>query len=857
MLELTFARARYYLLMLAAVLVAVLGAGLAGRYYEEISYGSEREVVLERLGNVRYQLESHISSNLSLINGLAAFVSAYPDFTTEQFEQYASKVIARDPTLLNLAVAPDLVVRFVYPYAGNEAVLGLDYRTQPDQWPVVERVINTGGLVVAGPVNLVQGGIGLIGRAPVYVDEPDRGRVLWGIVSAPILADSVFEQAGLSDGVQNLDIAIRGTDGLGADGEVFWGDALVFAEADSILMPVNIGTGSWQMGARVNSTVTAGVYGIRLFAVMLALLMLGAIWQRQRRLEERAALLRKMTRNERFLRSVEAVSRVGGWRLSSTGKFTELTEQTRKIVGLEPGSVDITVESFCAPFEPQSADLLQEQFFNALQHRNRFDVELQLVTTAGETRWLHVQGEPLVQDNRFEITGAITDITEAKQSESLIEYQANYDALTGLPNRNLFLDRLRTALLFARRRSTRLAVLFINLDNFKSVNDNLGHDAGDELLIECGKRISACVREVDTVARYSGDEFVAVLSDVFSESAVSRVCADIVHKMARSFDVGDNQVYSSVSIGVSFFPDDAEDPDVLIIKADQAMYEVKAAGKNSWQFYTPSMQQESERKHRLYNELVEALKNNQFLIHYQPIVNATDGAIVGCEALIRWQKPDQTWVPPEEFIAVAEERGLISQIDLMMLTRSLEKLEMLNSRLEQPLSLSVNVSPRVLHLRDDDSREWMDLVTRDRRTPCTVEITERVLVSDSTMAGRVLDQLDECGVGIAIDDFGTGYSGLGYFSRFPIRTLKIDRSFVSRIGVSVTEEALLDSILLMADKLSLSVVAEGVETRMQADYLRNAGCHFLQGYYVGKPMPFAEFEQLVSQQKRTSTEESH
>jgi len=848
----TYARLRFSVMISLLLLAALAGTAFAERYYQDQISASDRAAALERLGIVRYQLESRLASNLSLINGLAAFVSAYPEFTQEQYAQYASQVLVREPALINLAAAPDLVIEFVYPIVGNEAALGLDYRTATGQWSAVEQVVLSGEMVVAGPLNLVQGGVGVVGRAPVYTADGNGNTALWGIVSAPILIDDIFEDAGLLAGVPGVEIAIRGVDGLGADGEVFFGPVHVFEHAEAIVMPVSVGSGSWQLAGQVDSDTTAAVAGIRALALALTLLMLFLLFQRQRQLESHASLQRRVSRNERFLRSVERVSQVGGWRLATDGRFTELSELTRQHIGLDTDEAVIDLDLFCSAFQSESAAQLREEFLRAIQYRNRFDEELELVKRDGETIWLHIQGEPLVQDGRIEITGAITDITEAKRSESLIEYQANYDELTGLPNRSLFRDRLGTALLHAQRRSTRLAVLFIDLDNFKSVNDNLGHDAGDELLVEAARRIGASVRETDTVGRYSGDEFVAVLSEVFSGSAVSRICADIVHAMAQAFHVNGNQVYCGVSIGVSFYPEDADDADVLIIKADQAMYEVKAVGKNSWQFYTPHMQVESERKHRLYNDLVAALEKDELSVHYQPIVSSADGTIVGCEALVRWFLPDGRHVSPEDFITVAEERGLVSQIDFLVLTRALHDLGELNRDAPVPVALSVNVSPRVLQLRDEKSRMWMDLVTREQVTRCTVEITERVLVSDSSMARPVLDRLHDCGVQIAIDDFGTGYSGLGYFSRYPIRTLKIDRSFIANIGVSRTEEALIESMLLMAEKLDIKVVAEGVETEAQLEYLRAAGCQFLQGYHLGRPMTFTDFSRLYRQRNMPS-----
>ena len=490
--------------------------------------------------------------------------------------------------------------------------------------------------------------------------------------------------------------------------------------------------------------------------------------------------------------------------------------------------------------------MLQHYITQAVKLRQRMDQELELRRREGRVIWVHMKAEVVgVDAGRVELIGALQDITQQKKVDQLIEYQANYDSLTGLPNRGLFQDRLHTALLQAKRRSTRIGVLFVDLDNFKSVNDNLGHDAGDELLVESAQRIQNSIRSLDTVARYSGDEFVALLVDVFSATVVSRIADDIVAAMRKPFVIAGRQVYCSVSIGVAFYPDDGDNVDTLVIKADQAMYEVKKSGRNSWLFYTTAMQLESEQKHHLYNELVMAIDNNQLTVFYQPIVDAASGRVVSCEALVRWPH-EEGWIGPDTFIPIAEERGLINRIDLLVLRSSLQFLNELNTSLERPLALSVNVSPRLLHLRDDDAQEWLRELERETTVRVTIEITERVLVEDSDQTHKILDQLHEAGVQIAIDDFGTGYSGLSYFSRFPVSSVKIDRSFVQDLGVKSTETTLVETILLLASKLNIKVVAEGVETEQQAEFLRLNRCDFLQGYHISKPLSEQDFRDFVT-----------
>ncbi len=812
----------------------------------------ERVQVFENLSSVRYQLESALSNTLSLINGLNAFIASSPDFTQAEFDTYAATVLMREPALINLAAAPGLVVRHVYPLEGNEAVLGLDYTAVESQRAAVQRVIRTGSMVVGGPLELVQGGTAFVARSPVFLADESGARRLWGIVSAPIAVDSVYANTDLFDPGNGLEIAIRGRDGLGPDGEVFFGDPAVFANPRTVTMPVVVGGGSWQIGAYALADIRDGnpaLLALRATCLLLALLCMLAVSLRQRALRKENAYEQRIFRNEQFLREVEAVSRVGGWRLTADGQFSEVSEQFCQIMGVTQEREPLSLERLCAHFNDESGRLLRRLVERALQRSLNFDTELRLLRRDESELWLHIRGEIIRHSAEHkELVGAIQDITKAKKADSLIEYQANYDALTGLANRTLFRDRLANALAAARRTSTKLAVVFIDLDNFKSVNDNLGHDVGDEVLVEAARRIRSCVREVDTVARYSGDEFIVVIRDVFTESSVWRIVDNIVATVAQSYAVGTHQVYCGASVGIAFFPDDATDGDTLIIKADQAMYEVKKSGRNGWLFYTDEMQKKSERRHDLYTQLVEALNAGALSVHYQPIHSLCENRIVGCEALVRWQLPDGSFVPPDDFIPLAEESGLVLAIDLLVLRTAREFLGALNDEFQQSLGLSVNVSTRLLYMRDDSAQEWFRIIKTPGNVPLTVEITERVLVEDAARALKLLDELSSAGVHISIDDFGTGYSGLSYLSRFPVHGLKIDRSFVGKIGVAKTEEALIETILLMASRLQLSVVAEGVETQQQLDFLRAAHCDLVQGFLLGRPMEAAQLRALIAQQ---------
>ena len=431
-----------------------------------------------------------------------------------------------------------------------------------------------------------------------------------------------------------------------------------------------------------------------------------------------------------------------------------------------------------------------------------------------------------------------------------IQQQATYDLLTGLPNRFLFENRLSKAITAARRYDRKLAVLFVDLDNFKPVNDHLGHKAGDEVLKQVGERAGACIRESDTLARYSGDEFTIILHDLENESASFQVAENILKSINLPFEINRNQIFCSASFGISIYPDDGRTAEELVSNADHAMYEVKKNGRNDWHYFTETMQEESEKKHILRTKLAAAISAQQLEVYYQPIIDLSSDKVTKCEALVRWIDDTGSFVPTVDFIAVAEETGMINEIDRFVLDTATRFLIKQNREFGQAVGLSVNVSPRLFSAKDKSLHLWLDLVAEAaKELEITVEITERLLTEDSVRALEALNKLKLAGVDIAIDDFGTGYSSLSYLTIFPIDIIKIDRSFIKNIGLNRTTEILTDTIISLAQKLSLKVVAEGVETSDQLRYLRERDCEYAQGYLLGRPQNEMSFIELLKPEK--------
>ena len=444
----------------------------------------------------------------------------------------------------------------------------------------------------------------------------------------------------------------------------------------------------------------------------------------------------------------------------------------------------------------------------------------------------------------------IEDVTEKKKSEALIWQQANFDTLTQLPNRRMFLDRLEFEIAKSRRDRLRTAILFIDLDHFKEVNDTLGHHQGDVLLVEASERIRACVRASDTVARLGGDEFTVILSGL-DESARSDVIAQkILDAMQAPFSLGQEQAFVSASIGITLYPDDAEDVDNLLKHADQAMYAAKDAGRNRFSYFTPALQVAALNRMRLTNDLRGAIKGNQLRVYFQPIVHLRTGCIHKAEALVRWQHPQRGLVSPLEFIPLAESSGLIVEIGEWVFKESARWARQWRDEHHPEFQVSVNQSPLEFQREGQGYEHWFAHL-RDiglEGSALVVEITEGLLLDASSGVTDKLLQLRDAGVQVALDDFGTGYSSLSYLNKFDIDYLKIDRSFTRNLAPQSSDMALSEAIIVMAHKLGLQVVAEGVETAEQRALLLRAGCDYGQGYLFSPPLPASDFDAMLRSQ---------
>lgn len=439
-----------------------------------------------------------------------------------------------------------------------------------------------------------------------------------------------------------------------------------------------------------------------------------------------------------------------------------------------------------------------------------------------------------------------SDITDKKKSDEIIWRQANFDSLTSLPNRNMFYDRLNHDIKNASRLGTQLAVLFIDLDRFKEVNDSFGHSIGDALLIEAANRLRNCVRKTDTVARLGGDEFTIILNGISNQCCAETIIQTILQELAKPFHLNTKSAYVSASIGVTFFPDDASSTDQLMKNADQAMYAAKNNGRNCWNSFTSNMRAATEIRSKIAYELRDALRGHQFYLTYQPIIELATGSIHKAEALIRWQHPEQGTIYPAEFIAIAEETNLITEIGDWVFKQAANQVALWQSNFNAEFQISINKSPKQFFSKMSD---WVNHLSELELNghSIIVEITENLLLDIHESVVKQLLNFRDAGVQVAIDDFGTGYSSLSYLKKFDIDYLKIDRSFISNLNSESNDSILCEAIITMAHRLGMKVIAEGVETDLQKQLLIAMGCDYAQGYFFSKPLMADKFEAFLLQ----------
>lgn len=579
----------------------------------------------------------------------------------------------------------------------------------------------------------------------------------------------------------------------------------------------------------------------------------------------------RLIEKEQRLAEAQQIARVGSWDCDFATNNLSGSDELCRIFGIDSGEFHGTFESFMDYVHPEDRESAKHVIQSACQSMEPFFFEHRIIQPGGQVRLIEAQGRVIMSPDGVPvgIAGIAHDITERQAAEEHLHRLAHYDSLTGLPNRRLFYESLAKEVEVAKDQDWTVALLYLDLDRFKYVNDTFGHLMGDELLRQVAERILSCTRVRDTVGRLGGDEFglIAITSEGSDDAAT--MADKIIAELQQPFVLADHELVVTPSIGIALCPADSSDTETLIKFADMAMYHAKAAGRNAYRFYTPVMNARAREKLQLETALRKAIDRGEFVLHYQPEINAETGEWTGAEALLRWNRPGHGLVQPAQFVPALEESGLIVPVGRWIIDTACRQLGEWRDVGIGGISISVNVSakqvkPVGLRREVDDSVELGTLIYEadeicEHVEKCMVmhdvvpgslklELTETALMSHAENTIELLTKLKKLGIQILVDDFGTGYSSLSYLKRFPIDTLKIDREFINDLPTDSEDRAITRAIISLAHSLNLKVIAEGVETREQLDFLQDEHCDLAQGFYIAHPMPPAELLKLFQSQ---------
>ena len=569
--------------------------------------------------------------------------------------------------------------------------------------------------------------------------------------------------------------------------------------------------------------------------------------------------LHELAESQSSLAEAQRLAQIGNWHWSVHSPLAYWSDEMYRILGVDPAGGQSTMDSFLSSIDASERESVETRFRALRAAAGSFSAEHRIIAGDGAECIVFSQSssESGADGQVTRLYGTIQDITKRKRAEQEIRRLALFDGLTGLPNRQYFLDQLDHTVARAQRAGERLAVMYLDLDRFKRINDTMGHAAGDALLKEFAVRLKQCVRTSDyvaredadsdgTVARLAGDEFTISLVALSSPHGAAKVAGRILTAMAKPFNLDGQDVVVTTSIGIALYPEDGEQTDTLLKNADAAMYRAKELGKNTYQFFDKDMNTATVEKLSMENELRQALNRDQMVLFYQPKIDIRTGRITGVEALIRWQHPHWGLVPPMQFIPLAEEIGLIVSIGDWVLEEACRQLRAWDQSGLEEVSMAVNLASPSFR-QPELGRRVATLLRRTNLPPGRLELeaTESILMRDVGTTMTTLTQLRDLGVRISVDDFGTGYSSLSYLRRFPIDQLKIDRSFVKEVTDNSDDASITSAIISLAHSLRLDVVAEGVETVGQARFLREQNCHLMQGFLFSRPVPAAELGELL------------
>ncbi len=828
-----------------------------------------RAQVTEQLSLVRSRVEGKINGNVQLIQGLVSVIETEPDMDQARFNNLGYRIFQNASQIRNIAAARDLVVNLVYPLKDNEKVLGLDYRNQLKQREGVERVRDSGKIVIVGPLDLVQGGRGIIVRYPVFSQTSPYGGRFWGIVSAVINLDWLYRDSHIADESLMLDIAIADNSPEGQYGVPFYGDGKVF-QSEPVEMTIDLGEATWRIGAIPKGgwhKLPPDIWWFRAAIVAIgALLLLPMVWagrltaERQRNvadLERGKEALRVLSQR---LEMAVTSSRAGIWEYDSTTGALVWDERMRNLYGVSPIQTDCGYPDWKYALHPDDLDRAEQEFEEILRTVGTYHSEFRIVSKDGKIRHVRAFGQAYVSPSgALKIVGVNWDVSDdirlqeelrqakqraeeqniaLEQARLLMEHNSLHDALTKLPNRR-YLDQILAQKASNPQGASPLTVLHIDLDRFKEINDTLGHAAGDEILKNTANVLRANLRPEDFVARIGGDEFVIVSDMADADNYYQRLSDRIIEALGQPILFEGHECRAGASIGIAARTDTGERNEELLINADIALYEAKRRGRNRSEFFTDILRSSVVHTKQIADEILRGLDSGEFLAFYQPQFDAHTLEISGVEALVRWDHPVKGMLAPAAFLKIAESLNVVGTLDQIVLEHALVHFNQWAAHDLAIPKVSVNISAQRLH-----NPHLYERIAALGLRPGSVcfELLESISFDehDEMLMGNI-QKLKSLGIEFEIDDFGTGHASIISLLKLTPRRLKIDRQLIKPILTSSTERQLVESIIDIGKACDIEIVAEGVETMEHAAMLREMGCNHLQGYAFARPMSAADF----------------
>lgn len=846
MQRLTLSRIALALAVPAGLVCLILG-GLGAQLDQTRQAAEQRADVAAAVTVVRTRMEAVIESTLALTVGLSHWLEAQDGaLDRAQFDRLASRTLVANTHIRAINAAPDDVVTHVYPAEGQEGQVSLRLARQEAQIRTMLRGSPPRGPVLAGPVDLAGGSRALILRLPVYTRQ---GQHYWGSVNVVTPVDALAQVAGAGIGMP-LQLALRTPSGEPVDGDV-----RIFS-ADPVLSEVKVPGGRWQLGAVPAEGWVQGwvpsspyLYAGGLAAVLTSGLLVLVAASLRRSHRETAALSQEV----QVRKTAEESLKLAGAAFSSSSEAFVVMNDRFEVMSVNPafseisGFTEAQVLGSVPPFLDARAGSDADAILAALRQGGKWRGEILNLRHSGERypTWVTINAVQSGSGSSGHYVAVCSDISVIKQTEQELDRLAHYDLLTALPNRLLFRRRLVQDIATATPEAF-CALLLLDIDGFKGVNDSYGHQVGDRLLREIAGRLLGAVQGRDTVARLGGDEFALILTGLAQRDAVVDAASRIIRDMQLPFHIDDIVVHVSVSVGIACCPEDGADEVLLTRNADAAMYAAKEAGRSTYRFYQWEMTEAVRERLLLEQRMRDGLEAGHFEVWFQPRVDLGSGRIIGAEGLVRWRDPERGLVSPGVFIPLAERSPLIFKLGRTVIEQVIGHAQRWHGQGLAFGKLSMNVATPQIE-RGNLIGDLHDLLAGVDvpRHMLEIEVTESLFMADADRARRTLAEIRDMGLSVAIDDFGTGYSSLAYLKTLPINHLKIDRAFVKDLPEQASDGAIVHAILTMSASMGFQVTAEGIETQAQVDFLAAAGCTCGQGFLFHKPMPAHEFEALL------------